>query len=103
MHDANGKPLKVGDEVVLRAKITSLCEGVETYCNVTVEAVHRMPTGLLHCQKCYAQIDPAKNTTGAHGHQDSMSGQVTACDGELKSGVAQTFSSINTKMLEKVD
>lgn len=44
-HDANGNPLKVGDVVVLRAKITALCEG-EEYCNVTIESEHgRRPDG----------------------------------------------------------
>jgi hypothetical protein len=35
-HDAHGKLLKVGDEVVIRGKITNIT-AAEEYCNCTVE------------------------------------------------------------------
>jgi len=35
-HDSNNQLLKVGDEVMIRGKITNLCEG-EEFCNCTVE------------------------------------------------------------------
>ena len=41
MHDRYGNPLKVGDVVVLRGKITSASTGdqsKQTYCNIIVEA-----------------------------------------------------------------
>lgn len=45
-HDKNNQLLKVGDEVVVRFKIKSLCEG-EEFCNVTLETVDgRKPDGL---------------------------------------------------------
>jgi len=65
MHDVNGKPLAVGDEVVLRAKITAI-HAAENFCNVNIEAVHPMPTG-----------EPG--------------------------GRKETYASVNTKMLEKVE
>ena len=103
MHDANGKPLKVGDEVVLRAKITSLCEGVSTYCNVSVEFTHRMPTQFPVCSKCGAEIDPGKNTTGAHGYYSHEQQATIPCEGTLVAGRIERMSSVNTKMLEKVE
>lgn len=39
MHDKNGTPLKVGDVVMIPAKITSLSAG-EDFCNVAVETIH---------------------------------------------------------------
>lgn len=45
-HDVNGKVLAVGDEVILRAKVTTVCPG-EEYCNISIESVHgRKPDGL---------------------------------------------------------
>lgn len=45
MHDAIGRPLQVGDTVVLTAKITQLSPTPD-YCNVTIESVHaRRPDG----------------------------------------------------------
>ena len=47
MHDANNKPLKVGDVVLVPAVITSLSEGTEDYCNVSVQSVYgRRPDGM---------------------------------------------------------
>lgn len=40
MHDAKNRPLKVGDIVLIPAKITHLNEGSETYCNVTAKSVY---------------------------------------------------------------
>jgi len=46
MHDALGKPLKVGDHVLIMAKVTDLSPG-EEFCNVTVETtLGRRPDGL---------------------------------------------------------
>jgi hypothetical protein len=46
MHDRNGTPLKVGDIVTLKLKITSTSSG-EDFCNVTAESVEgRKPDGL---------------------------------------------------------
>ena len=46
MHDAKGRPLKVGDKVRIDAIITQLSEGTEDYCNVSVETVlGRRPDG----------------------------------------------------------
>ena len=46
MHDVNGTPLKIGDTVNMTCKITSLSEGSEEFCNVSVETVHgRRPDG----------------------------------------------------------
>jgi len=102
MHDVNGKPLAVGDEVVLRAKIIS---GVacENFCNVTIEAVHPMPTGKASCRKCGCEIDPASNTTGAHGRYDYETKTSIPCDGVVEMGRPERYSSVNTKMLEKVE
>lgn len=36
MHDKNGNPLKVGDEVTLRGRITSVSPSTDR-CNITVE------------------------------------------------------------------
>lgn len=45
MHDKNGTELKVGDLVLVPAKITSLNSG-EDYCNVSIETLHgRRPDG----------------------------------------------------------
>ena len=45
MHDALGKPLKVGDAVILMATVTSLCE-TEDYCNVAIKStLGRRPDG----------------------------------------------------------
>lgn len=45
MHDAKGRPLKVGDVVLIPAKITDLYES-EEYCNVSAESVFgRRPDG----------------------------------------------------------
>jgi hypothetical protein len=45
-HDVKNNLLSVGDEVLVRCKVTALCEG-EDYCNVTMESVHgRRPDGL---------------------------------------------------------
>lgn len=41
-HDANGKLIQVGDEVVLRCKVAWVGEG-EGYCNVTIDTVYFMP------------------------------------------------------------
>lgn len=65
MHDVNGKPLAVGDEVILRAKITQVYPDGK-FCNCTIEAVHPMPT-------------------------------------DAPDGRKETYSSVNTKMLEKVE
>lgn len=48
-HDANNKLLQVGDEVIVRFKVTALC-ACEDYCNVSLESVHgRRPDGLKEC------------------------------------------------------
>lgn len=45
MHDAKGRPLKVGDVVLIPAKITSLSPG-DDYCNVSAQSVFgRRPDG----------------------------------------------------------
>ena len=45
MHDAKGRPLKVGDIVLVPAKITELYP-TEDYCNVSAESVFgRRPDG----------------------------------------------------------
>lgn len=45
MHDAKNRPLKVGDRVLIPAKITELSATAD-YCNVTVEsAIGRRPDG----------------------------------------------------------
>jgi hypothetical protein len=41
MHDGKGRPLTVGDTVMVPAKVTSTSSGLE-YCNVTVETVASM-------------------------------------------------------------
>lgn len=43
-HDANGKLLKVGDEVVIRGKLTYVGQNEgDQFCNCTVELNGRMP------------------------------------------------------------
>ena len=99
MHDANGKPLKVGDEVVLRAKITQLTGG-EKYCNVNIQAVHPMPIEPYSgCKRC------GMTSATATAHQRWEGGNQVDCDGEFGrvEGRLESFSSVNTKMLEKVD
>ena len=45
MHDAKGRELKVGDIVLIPAKITQLSP-TEEYCNVSAESIHgRRPDG----------------------------------------------------------
>lgn len=45
MHDAIGRPLKVGDRVLIPCVIAQL-QATETYCNVTVRsAIGRRPDG----------------------------------------------------------
>lgn len=45
MHDARGRPLNVGDTVLIPAKVTSLSPSDE-YCNVSAESVlGRRPDG----------------------------------------------------------
>ena len=39
MHDAKGRPLEVGD-VVLVPMIVEQCYATEDYCNVTMRSVH---------------------------------------------------------------
>lgn len=39
-HDKNGTLLQVGDEVILRARVTDINPS-ETQCNITVEAIER--------------------------------------------------------------
>lgn len=44
-HDKNNSVLQVGDEVIIRAKITNLTEG-EEFCNITVQTIEgRRPDG----------------------------------------------------------
>jgi hypothetical protein len=46
MHDRNGTPLKVGDLVMIPARITNLSESTPDYCNVSAESLHgRRPDG----------------------------------------------------------
>ena len=46
MHDRNGTPLKVGDIVTLKMKITATSPG-EDYCNVTAQSIDfRKPDGM---------------------------------------------------------
>lgn len=46
MHDAKGRPLQVGDQVLVPARITSV-DAQADYCNVTIEsAFGRRPDGL---------------------------------------------------------
>lgn len=46
MHDRNGTPLRVGDIVLIAAKITGLQPG-EDFCNVSAESLHgRRPDGM---------------------------------------------------------
>lgn len=102
MHDVNGKPLAVGDEVILRAKITGIYPGAN-FCNVAIEAVHPMPTGKASCRKCGCEVDPATNTTGAHSSYDYALKTSVPCDGRVEMGRLERYSSVNTKMLEKVE
>lgn len=45
MHDRNGTPLKVGDTVLIPAKVTHVSTE-EGYCNLQLETVHgRRPDG----------------------------------------------------------
>jgi hypothetical protein len=37
-HDKNNREIKVGDEVVVRCRVTAVCPGEEA-CNVTVEVI----------------------------------------------------------------
>lgn len=49
MHDAKGRPLEVGD-VVLVPMIVEQCYATEDYCNVTMRSVHgRKPDGMKEC------------------------------------------------------
>lgn len=43
-HDKNGQPLTAGDDVLIRATVTSVSPG-EEYCNVNVETVEPMFPG----------------------------------------------------------
>jgi len=46
MHDAKGRALKVGDIVLVPAKITQLSEQTEDYCNVSAQSIFgRRPDG----------------------------------------------------------
>lgn len=46
MHDAKNRPLKVGDRVLIPARVTELSAGND-FCNVTVEsAIGRRPDGV---------------------------------------------------------
>ena len=46
MHDANELALQVGDKVLIPCEVTSLCEGSEDYCNVSVKTtIGRRPDG----------------------------------------------------------
>jgi hypothetical protein len=46
MHDKNGSELKLGDTVLIPARITQLSPG-EDYCNVQLETLHgRRPDGM---------------------------------------------------------
>lgn len=40
MHDHNGKPLRLGDTVMVPCHITQLDSSTDNYCNVTVETFH---------------------------------------------------------------
>lgn len=42
MHDRNGNPLSIGDDVIIPCKIKS-CTLDEDYCNVTLVAKYPMP------------------------------------------------------------
>lgn len=44
-HDAKGQKLNVGDDVLIPAKVTQICEG-EDFCNCTVELEHKMPPNM---------------------------------------------------------
>lgn len=44
-HDVNGTRIEVGDEVIVRCKVTQISPG-EDYCNATLETVEPMkPSG----------------------------------------------------------
>jgi len=46
MHDARGKALKVGDTVLIPARVAELSTTSDEYCNVTVETqIGRRPDG----------------------------------------------------------
>lgn len=46
MHDARGKALKVGDTVLIPAKVKELSATSDEFCNVTVETqIGRRPDG----------------------------------------------------------
>lgn len=40
MHDVNGTRLKIGDKVYIPCVITSIAEGNEDFCNVSLETLH---------------------------------------------------------------
>lgn len=40
-HDRAGNKLNIGDEVILRCRITAINSESETQCNVTAEAIER--------------------------------------------------------------
>lgn len=62
-HDKNGNKLNIGDEVILRCKITQISEGVESQCNVTAEALERpegegyIPT-ITGNSRFYTSVEP---------------------------------------------
>lgn len=82
MHDAKGRPLSVGDTVLIPARVTELQES-EDYCNVSVETlvgrrpdgekehIHAINTGVLFrdnegdVNNDYEPIAPSQPSSGA--------------------------------------
>lgn len=44
-HDKNGKLLQVGDEVILRGKLTYVGPSDDGFCNCSMEFTEKMPCG----------------------------------------------------------
>jgi len=68
MHDVNGTQLHVGDNVLIPARITQLCEGTEDFCNVTVETtLGRRPD---FATECFSAVNTAQLVkVSGHGVQ----------------------------------
>lgn len=66
-HDAHGQQLQVGDPVLIRGRVISLCTG-ELYCNCTVRLDHQMPGNssptefsALNCRQLQ-RVNPPSNS-----------------------------------------
>lgn len=92
MHDCNGKPVAVGDDVILRGTVTEVHPEAET-CNINVEMLHQPIAGrketIITIAGCCEKDDATESVIGLGSQVTingvSLTGQVISVDQNLHS------------------